>query len=103
MKVRPPWWWTPGSKQTLLKPPSPAEASEVTKPGLASGGGGEGVEGEPAQQAFHFQEEWVVPGFKTRPVVPAMSPIANERDLNAWRGLLSSEFQPRTVSKIQTN
>lgn len=55
MKVRPPWWWTPGSKLTFLKPPSPAEASEVTKPVLASG--------EPAQQAVRFQEEWVVAGF----------------------------------------
>lgn len=93
MKVRPPWWWTPGSKLTFLKPPSPAEASEVTKPGLTVG--------EPAQQAFHFQEEWVIPGFKTRPVVPAKSPIADESGFNAWRGLLSSEFQPHTVRSRQ--
>lgn len=89
----PPWWWTPGSKLALRKPPSPAEASEVRKPGLAWG--------QPAQQAFRFQGEWGVPGFKTRPVVPAKSPTANESGLHAWRGLPSSEFQPRTVRSRQ--
>lgn len=43
----------------------------------------------------------MIPGFKTRPVVPAKSPTANESGLNAWRGLLSSEFQPHTVGSRQ--
>lgn len=57
--------------------------------------------GEPVQQAFRFQEECVVPGFKTRPIVPAKSPTANESGLNAWRGLLSSALQPHTARSRQ--
>lgn len=67
-----------------LKPPSFTEPTYRGKKKTVL------AQGKPMQPAFCFQwEENVVSGFKTSPTTT--------KDWMPWRGLLSLEFQPKTV------